>query len=160
MHHTDVPMVHLAVRHSIVTQKVTLIDMAIPYTVCLYDSFTRAIICSCLITYYMSSVEWDLVVFESGIFLYSVIVPPHIHIICNKFDLVYSFIHSFSAHTDCPSLGISELNKRICHYNRYSTLCNFTSYLYYNFNPLKTKRRLLYLKTHSMPCSKHFASWL
>jgi len=107
MHHTDVPIVHLAVHHSIVTQKVTLIDMAIPYTVWLYDSFTRAITCSYLITYCMSSVEWDLVVFESGIFLYSIIVPPYIHIICNKFDLAYSFIHS--VHTQIV-LALGSLN--------------------------------------------------
>jgi len=27
-------------------------------------------------------------------------------------------------------------------------------------NPLKMKRRLLYLKTQFLPCSKHFSSWL
>jgi len=29
-----------------------------------------------------------------------------------------------------------------------------------SFSPLKTKRRLLYLKTQSLPRSKHFSSWL
>jgi len=29
-----------------------------------------------------------------------------------------------------------------------------------NINPLKTKRRLLYLKTQSVPLSKHFSPWL
>jgi len=29
-----------------------------------------------------------------------------------------------------------------------------------HINPLKTKRRLLYLKTQSIPCSKHFSSRL
>ena len=29
-----------------------------------------------------------------------------------------------------------------------------------NINPLKTKRRLLYLKTESVPCSKQFSSEL
>jgi len=33
-------------------------------------------------------------------------------------------------------------------------------YLEYNFNPLQTTRRLLYLKTHSLPRSKHFSSRL
>jgi hypothetical protein len=28
------------------------------------------------------------------------------------------------------------------------------------FNPLKTKRRLLYLQTQFVPCCKHFSSWL
>ena len=32
--------------------------------------------------------------------------------------------------------------------------------LSYSFNPLKTKRRLLYLKTQSVPRCKHFSSRL
>ena len=38
---------------TVLIQKLTLIDMTIPYTVRLYDNFT----CSCLVIYYMSSVE-------------------------------------------------------------------------------------------------------
>ena len=33
-------------------------------------------------------------------------------------------------------------------------------YLKANINPLKMKRRLLYLKTKFIPHSKHFSSWL
>jgi len=29
-----------------------------------------------------------------------------------------------------------------------------------SINPLKTKRRLIYLKTQSVPRCKHFSSWL
>ena len=40
----------------------------------------------------------------------------------------------------------------------YNKLLSFDGKMY--INPLKTKRRLLYLKTQSVPRSKHFSSRL
>jgi len=46
--------------------------------------------------------------------------------------------------------GFRILMMTTCAFQRTATLCN----------PLKTKRILLHLKTHSAPRSKHFSSWL
>jgi len=39
-------------------------------------------------------------------------------------------------------------------------VCSQINTKHININPLKTKRRPLYLKTHSVPRSKHFSSGL
>jgi len=38
--------------------------------------------------------------------------------------------------------------------------CGWNNYIKMDINPLKTKRRLLYLKTRSVPRCKHFSSRL
>jgi len=42
----------------------------------------------------------------------------------------------------------------------HSSLFNYKIQRTNVFNPLKTKRRLLYLQTQSVPRCKHFSSWL
>jgi len=72
--------------------------------------------------------------------------------------------HGISVHRQ-DSLHISKYNNSTD--SLYTTLFNevtsglqtYTLYLM-SFNPLKTKRRLLYLKTQSVPRCKHFSSRL
>ena len=72
--------------------------------------------------------------------------------------LLYLFIHF--------STNIIYINLRIA-YNNFFFACEVLAFVYTNSKPisisinlLKTKRRLLYLKTQFVPRSKHFSSWL
>ena len=92
----------------------------------------------------------------------------------------YSFmlITDFSSSGVCSSIfGVTVISVIICHFrdififsftcaivavlgiilllNNFGTFCT-----HYWFNPLNTKRRLLYLKTQFIPHSKHFSSLL
>jgi hypothetical protein len=66
--------------------------------------------------------------------LYSVL-PTYYFLYMAVLGEVYLFI------VDCGAVGLNAWNKE-------------------NINPLKTKHRLLYLKTQSVPHSKHFSSRL
>jgi len=88
------------------------------------------------------------------------VIVRYFHFVIKVYSTINGVFHynestSLIAYSDVhPTLSLKTVLPVYCFSLRLLVYCSCL------FNPLKTKRRPLYLKTQSVPHCKHFSSWL